>query len=736
MKNFALALLLALGSFSPQSYSEIYKTRSLTAPAAKNDLPYPRGRLLLRLVDEASINDISSLLDPIDGIITANFPLVPNLVLIEYNPALNLDVVVDELEKNPLVMYAEPDYYFHAATLDARFNELWAMENTGQTGGLIDADINANSMWALTPGNQNVVIGVIDSGTDYNHPDLTLNLWRNVLDLPGTGIDEDGNGYVDDFYGINAITNNGNPFDDNAHGTHVAGTIGAKGNNVIGVVGVAQNVQIASCKFLNANGSGSTSDAIQCLQYFANLKTRAVNPVNIVATNNSWSGPAKSTALLEAIRAHQNLGILFVAAAGNNSLDLDSIKSYPASYELPNIIAVAATDHRDLLASFSNYGRRSVHVGAPGVRILSTVPNQGYALFSGTSMAAPHVSGLIAIIKSRFPALDYRGIKNLVIAGGTPIASLTTKTISGRRIRGADTNGRGSLTCVNQIVNSRLTPAINTVGTIVGRPLFLSALRINCANPAGAIVLYTSSLQTIILQDNGLNGDVTAGDGIYSLLWTPTVAGNFALNFGNNDIVTVSVAAAPLTSPYRPFNVTYSYDVITGTALNAEDESVHTITSPFPIRFNNFAPGYQTLYVSSNGTISFTHAINPGHTNQPLPTNLAQTLIAPFWDDLTPTSGVSDIFYATIGTAPTRKFVVEWRNMRHFNINGAGTFQVVFFENSSDVRFNYLDTNFGSVLYNSGANATVGIQNALNTARQLGFNQSVVPSNFSVLFRI
>lgn len=736
MKNLALATILAICSFALQTHSEINKSRSLRLPGTMNALPYKAGRVLVRTVENTTTSDIDNLLDSINGEVVADFPIVPNLVLIEYDESLDVRDVVDEFTKDPHVSYAEPDYYYHAATLDPRFNELWAMENNGQTGGLVDADINANSMWGLTPGNQNVVVGVIDSGTDYNHLDLTPNLWRNLLDLPGTGIDEDGNGYIDDFYGINAITNSGNPFDDNAHGTHVAGTIGAKGNNAIGVVGVAQNVQIATCKFLSASGSGSTSDAIQCLQYFASLKTRAVNPVNIVATNNSWSGPSKSTALFDAIKAHQNLGILFVAAAGNDGVNNDVIKSYPASFDNPNLITVAATDHRDLLASFSNYGRRSVHVAAPGVRILSTVPNQGYAFFSGTSMATPHVTGLIAIIKSRFPALDYRAVKNLVIAGGTPLASVTGKTISGRRIRGADTNGRGSLTCLNQIVSSRLTPVANAVGTTIGNPVFLSALRINCANPAGAIVLYTSSLQSIVLQDNGLNVDVTAGDGVYSLLWTPTVAGSFALNFGSSDIVTVTVAAAPQQSVYKAFNVTYAYDVITGTALNAEDETVHTISSPFPIKFNNNAVGYLTLFVSSNGTISFTDNSNPGYLNAQLPTNAAQTLLCVYWDDLIPTSGVSDIFYQTIGIAPTRKFVVEWRNMRHYNINATGTFQAVFFENSSDVRFNYLDTNFGNTSLNSGRSATVGVQNAPNTAIQHGFNVANVPSNFSILFRI
>jgi subtilisin family serine protease len=734
-RNIPTIILLWLLAYAQYSFSEIGIPEQFDW-GTQNVMPSKPGQILVKTFQHSQLGALDSILTTINGVVVQDFPMVPNLSLIQFDEVFNVNEVVDLFMSDPNVEYAEPDYYYHAATLDPLFAQQWALENNGQTGGTRDSDINANSMWAINSGSPSVVVGVIDSGTDYNHPDLIPNLWRNLLDLPGTGIDEDGNGYVDDVYGLNAITNTGNPYDDNSHGTHVAGTIGAKGNNSVGVVGVAQNVQIATCKFLGANGSGATSDAIQCLQYFADLKTRALSPVNIVATNNSWSGSAKSFALSDAIVAHQNLGILFVAAAGNDTVNNDLINSFPANYNLANVISVAATDHKDLLASFSNYGRRTVHVAAPGVRILSTVPGQAYALFSGTSMATPHVTGLIAIIKSRFPTLDYRNVKNLVIASGTPLASLATKTISGRRIRGADVNGRGALTCANQTVTSRLAPMLSSIGTLLGQPLFLSAIRINCSIPAGSLTLYTDSLQTVTLQDNGLNGDVTANDGVYSLLWQPTIPGNYALNFGAGDIVTVSVATGSQPPVYQVFNVPYSYEVITGTALSVEDETVHTVTAPFPIKFNGSLSGYTSLYVTSNGTISVTDNVNPGYINSTLPTNAVNSLIAPYWDDLTPTSGTSDVFVATIGAAPNRKFVVEWRNIRHYNVNGTATFQAVFFENSSDVRFNYQDTNFGSVNFNSGRSATVGIQSSPTSARQFGFNVATVSSFTSLLFRI
>lgn len=732
MNKQKITITLAILSIISQSIGA-----EISISPQENDSDYKSGHLLVKTIADYRQDELDDLISAIGGHVKRTYSLVPGLILYEYDNSLDIADVLHLFRTNDNVEYAEPDYFYHAtAQLDPRFLEQWSLENNGQTGGTLDADINAISMWQINPGDQNIVIGVIDTGIDYNHLDLVPNLWHNVLDIPANGLDEDQNGYADDFFGINTIANNGNPLDDNAHGTHVSGTIGAKGNNALGVVGVAQNVQIAACKFLNASGSGSTSDAIECLQYFAKLKTRALNPVNIIATNNSWSGSSKSSALSDAIKAHQNLGILFVAAASNDAANNDLQGTYPANLPLANIISVAATDDRDNLASFSNYGKYSVHVAAPGVRILSTVLNQSYALFSGTSMATPHVTGLTAIIKSRFPALDYRGIKNLIMSSGVPLASLSNKTISGRRIRGADVNGRGALTCVNQSTYSRISPQASTISSLSGKPILLQAVNINCNVPAGSITLYSDSLQSVILEDNGLNGDDTAGDGIYSLLWQPQTAGTYPLNFGNGDTVNVSVFSSLAPSLYHASSVPYSYEAITGTPLRTEDESVHTVSSPFPIKWNGNVTGFQTLYVSSNGTISFTDNLNPGFLNTSLPTNAVQSLIALYWDDLTLSSATSDIYVATTGTAPHRKFVVEWRNMKQISTSGAGTFQVVFFEGSSDIRFNYLDTNFSNVNYNSGKSATVGIQSAGNIVTPYSFNSPVILSASSLLFSL
>lgn len=523
-------------------------------PNTKHQLPYVEGRVLVKTHEQEDMSALMETASAIGASLVRSYTIVPGLALFEYNAMIDVQDAIFAFSNNNAVLYAEPDYYYYAAVQnDPRYSELWALENTGQTGGTINADINAESMWAIEKGDPSVVIGVIDTGVDYNHPDLKANLWRNTEEIPNNGLDDDRNGYVDDIYGINAIARNGNPMDDHYHGTHVAGTIGALGNNSVGVVGVAQKVKIATCKFLSSSGGGAISDALSCMQYFAALKSRAQNPINLIATSNSWGGGPVSSALFDAIKVHEDLGILFVAAAGNSSLNNDTTGSYPANYDLPNVIAVAATDHKDRLASFSNYGSKTVHLAAPGVQILSTTPNASYGSLSGTSMATPHVSGLLAILKSRYSTYDYRQLKNLAMAGGTPLPTLKAVTISGRRIRGADSGGGGSLTCANQNVSSRLKPMNNSVSIERGQKVLLSAQRISCARPLGNLTVFRDATETVELRDNGVAEDLTANDGIYTLLWQPMRSGTYTLNFGNNDMVKVIVGGGAMLKAATPY---------------------------------------------------------------------------------------------------------------------------------------------------------------------------------------
>jgi subtilisin family serine protease len=303
------------------------------------------------------------------------FPFI-NIYNLKILDSMPVEKVIERLEANPNVEYAEPNYIYSINLIpnDPFFNQLWGLNNTGQTGGTFDADIDAPEAWDIQTGVNIVVVGVIDTGIDYTHEDLSANMWINPIEILD-GIDNDGNGYIDDIYGINAITGSGNPMDDNGHGSHVAGTIGAVRNNGRGISGVSNNVKIMALKFLGSNGSGNTADAIECIQYVLDMKNKGMN---IRVTNNSWGGGGFSQSLYDAIKALRDNNILFAAAAGNSSSDNDSKPFYPASYDLENIISVAATDHNDNLASFSNYGSTSVDVAAPGVNILSTLPGGSY----------------------------------------------------------------------------------------------------------------------------------------------------------------------------------------------------------------------------------------------------------------------------------------------------------------------------------------------------------------------
>jgi len=338
-----------------------------------------------------------------------------------------------KLKSHPAVLYAEPDYVVKAIATpdDSRYDELWGLHNTGQTGGTADADIDAPEAWEISTGDRDVVVGVIDSGVDHSHPDLVANMWTNPGEIPNDGIDNDNNGYVDDMHGINAITDTGDPMDDNGHGTHVAGTIGATGNNTEGVVGVNHEVSIIGCKFLSAGGSGSTADAIKCIDYFVGLKNAGVN---VRLTNNSWGGGGFSQALSDAIQASEDAGMLFIAAAGNDAVDNDTNPSYPSNYEHDSIIAVASTTHTDAMSGFSQWGLTTVDLGAPGSSILSTIPGGGYDSFSGTSMASPHVAGAAALVLSVNSSLTALEVKEVLMNSGDDNAALTGKTVSGKRL--------------------------------------------------------------------------------------------------------------------------------------------------------------------------------------------------------------------------------------------------------------------------------------------------------------
>lgn len=350
------------------------------------------------------------------------------------------DVLLKKLSQHKAISIAEPNYIIKAISTerqqitptDPRFGELWGLHNTGQAGGRVDADIDAPEAWEVTKGSRDTVIGIIDTGMDYNHPDLAANRWVNPGEVAGNGIDDDNNGVIDDVYGYSAFSNNGDPFDGEGHGTHVAGTIGAVGDNGVGVTGVNWNTTLLPCQFLGPDGTGSTAGAIACINYFTNLKLN--HGINVRATNNSWGGGGYSEALKLAIKAGNDAEILFIAAAGNSAQNADTTPHYPAGYDLPGIVAVASTDRNDNLSSFSTYGPTTVDVAAPGSAILSTLPGNTYGSLSGTSMATPHVAGAAGLIWSLAPHLSTAEVKQILLESGESLPALAGKILSGKRI--------------------------------------------------------------------------------------------------------------------------------------------------------------------------------------------------------------------------------------------------------------------------------------------------------------
>ncbi|MHB1035438.1 MAG: S8 family serine peptidase [Pirellulales bacterium] len=364
---------------------------------------------------------------------------LPGQVLLRA-PTADVDAVGKWLAASGQVASFGPNAVLTAALLpdDAEFSQLWGLNNTGQDGGTADADIDAPEAWDLSTGTSEVVVGVIDTGIDYTHPDLAANIWTNPREIPGNGLDDDGNGFVDDVHGYDFLHNDGDPMDDNRHGTHVAGTIAAAGNNSTGVAGVNWSSSLMALKFLDAEGSGNTDDAIRALNYATMM--RSTYSVNVRLTSNSWGGGGMDPSLYDAIAASGNAGILFVAAAGNSAQDNDLSPAYPASFDLENILSVAASDRNDNLANFSNYGATTVDLAAPGVGIYSTLPGGTYGSFSGTSMATPHVSGVAALAWATAPETTVAQMRAAILEGADPLASLAGKVLSGGRL-----NARGTL---------------------------------------------------------------------------------------------------------------------------------------------------------------------------------------------------------------------------------------------------------------------------------------------------
>jgi subtilisin family serine protease len=419
-----------------------------------------------------------------------SFALVPGLYEVRLTPGISVDQALNAYRRDPRVELAEPDSLLGASWQpnDSRFREQWNLRNTGQLTGTVGADVHAASAWDVTVAARRIPVAVIDSGIDYKHPDLYLNIWVNQREIPATrrgnlvdidrdglitfrdlnnpqnqgfnkitdlnkngyidagdlltpmgktvsgadsgqggwadGLSQDGDRYIDDLCGWNSNAGTNNPFDDFGHGSHIAGIVGAIGNNGVGVTGISWQVPLVPVKFLNQSGAGTIS------QFIAGLEWALSKGFKL--SNNSWTDSGYTPILFEAVSRARAAGHIFVAAAGNNGRNTDVTPVYPANFALDNVVSVTATDRNDRLASFANWGKTSVDIAAPGVDILSTTPWNRYGIRGGTSMAAPHVTGVIAMIWALRPEWSYRQVINWMLQTADRLPSLDGKVASGR----------------------------------------------------------------------------------------------------------------------------------------------------------------------------------------------------------------------------------------------------------------------------------------------------------------
>ncbi len=534
-----------------------------------------------------------------DADVKRKYSEVPGLVVIELkdqaklkaavagdaDPAAALKKTINDLKATGAFLYVEPDWavYPDLTPTDRRFTDgtLWGLRNTGQFGGVPGADIKAPQAWDISTGDTNMVVAVIDTGVNYKHQDLAAQMWHNPDEIPGNGIDDDNNGFIDDVYGINSILDNGDPLDDNGHGSHCSGTIGAAANNSFEHVGVIWKVQIMALKFLSAEGPGAISDAVQCLNYALSKKVKL--------SSNSWGGGGYSQAMFDTIEAGRQQGHLFIAAAGNDSSDNDQDPAYPASYDLDNIISVAALDRRDELADFSNYGLKSVDIGAPGVEIFSCWfgETNAYNIIQGTSMACPHVSGAAALSWSTDLTASYSEIRDRILQTAVPIPSLAGKTSTGGRLDAFAAMGGD----VDGILELSVLPPSGTFFGVGSQQIVQvkvrDALLVNDATVVGRF-----NNQTINFLNDGNAPDTSTNDGTYTAtLIIPASPGAYTLAL---DVKAPGKADAHLDVNYSALVASqndYFARAIRIPAVGGIREGDNRLATPEPGSFPG-APGY------------------------------------------------------------------------------------------------------------------------------------------------
>jgi uncharacterized repeat protein (TIGR01451 family) len=582
--------------------------------------------------------------------------IVEGLRLARVAPENTLQAI-QALNSRPDVLYAEPNYvrYKTGVPNDTQYAQQWSLRNTGQSGGTANADIRAEQAWNTTTGSRNVVVGVIDEGVDITHPDLKDNIWKNPSEIPGNNIDDDGNGFVDDVNGWDFFHNDKSVFDGasdatgetDAHGTHVSGTIGAVGNNGMGVAGVNWQVSIMSLKILGShNETPAQSSVLLTVQAYSYARmmrelwagSGGTRGANIRVLNNSYGGAGNSQAELDAIRALGQSDILFVVAAGNDSESNDLSPLYPASYDAPNLISVASTDRNDNLSSFSNFGARTVHLAAPGSSILSTTPHNTYSYYDGTSMATPHVAGAAALLCAAYPNLTVQQLRAALIFSSDELAALDGKVASGRRLNVASA-------LQNAGISDATPPLINDLH-ILGQVDRHVALAWTAPGDDGTVG--RASLYEIRFVDQSTGKEfllatmrpATAGTPQFINVNIPYkhTSGTFILKAfdkaGNVGSASVNVAVgAEVSDPYVVTESAVSPLSTGGSPMRLNyDDAFQGYSLPFNFPF--FEGYVSTIQLSTNGTIYLSNAA-PHNDALSLTSNLAgRQMIAGLWDDL------------------------------------------------------------------------------------------------------
>ncbi len=587
------------------------------------------GEVLVKFVRSLSAGDQLQLVQDLD--VEEREEVGENIQRIR-SRGLDVETLLSILRAQGTAAYAEPNYILHttATPNDPQFGNLWGLLNTGQTingsPGVTGADIHATSAWDLTTGSKANVVTVVDTGIDYSHPDLAANVWSAPapfsVTIGGTTIS-----CAAGTHGFNAIANTCDPKDDNNHGTHVSGTIGGAGNNGIGVAGVNWTASIMGSKFLDATGSGSLANAIKAIEFAIQAKNAFASTAgaNVRVLSNSWGGGGFSQGLLDEINKANTNNMLFVAAAGNSASNNDVVPSYPASYNAPNVIAVAASNNQDQLASFSNFGS-TVALAAPGVDVLSTTINNTYQFFSGTSMATPHVSGAAALILSKC-SLDTAGVKAAIINNVDVVGALTGRVA---------TNGRLNVDKALRACAAPATPGF----TLAASPASQSVTQ-------GASTSYTVT----VTPSGGFTGTVT-----FSAGGLPTGA---AATFNPSSVTGAGTATMTVTTVATTPTGTFPLTITATSGGLQRMASVSLTVNAAPTDFS-LSPTPASRAITQGASTTYTVTVTPsgGFTGTVtfsaggLPTGAAAT----FNPSSVTGAGTSTMTVTTVATTPTGTF--------------------------------------------------------------------------------